>query len=94
MLNTSAFDYNNLVSTENSTSLDSIINSLSSDNFNDPTSHSTTGVISTPINISTYSTDNPNVIDMSYQPTQQTFTADYNGPVMILIDAPFLKKLR
>jgi hypothetical protein len=93
MLNTSAFDYNNLVSTENSTSTDSIIyNSLSSDNFNDLTSHFITGVISTPINIYTYSTYNPNVINMSSPPTQQTFTADYNGLVMILIECIVFNK--
>ncbi|XP_025410371.1 uncharacterized protein LOC112683523 [Sipha flava] len=76
MLNTSAFDYNNLLSTENSTSHDSIINNrLSSDNFNDRTSHSGSGAISTPITNTTYSTDNQNDIIMSSQSTQQTFTA-------------------
>jgi hypothetical protein len=49
-------------------------------------------VISTPINISTYSTDNSNVINMSSQPTQQTFAADYNGPVMILIECTVFNK--
>jgi hypothetical protein len=89
ILNTSAFDYNNLVSTENSTSHDSTINnSLSSDNFNDPTSRSGSGAISTPITNTTYSTDNQNDINMSSQSTQQTFTADYNGPYVPIHASP------
>ncbi|KAL4142166.1 hypothetical protein QTP88_004679 [Uroleucon formosanum] len=89
----SVFVLNNSISTDNNVSADLITNDgLSTDNLNDPTSSSVPVVISTLTNTPTYTTDIFNDINMSSQRTQQTFSADYNGPVIILVECIDMNK--
>ncbi|KAL4085278.1 hypothetical protein QTP88_027137 [Uroleucon formosanum] len=89
----SVFVLNNSISTDNNVSADLITNDgLSTDNLNDPTSSSVPVVISTLMNTPTYTTDISNDINMSSQRTQQTFSADYNGPVIILVECIDMNK--
>ncbi|KAF0755348.1 Uncharacterized protein FWK35_00010295 [Aphis craccivora] len=81
ILNTSQSAFNYI--TDNNSSADPVINNgLSTDNLNDSTSNSLPDVNSTQINTSILSTDLPNDINMSSQYIQQTFSPDYNGPVV------------
>jgi len=91
ILNTSQSAFNYI--TDNTSSADPVINNgLSTDNLNDSTSNSLPYVNSTQINISIHSTDLPNDINMSSQCIQQTFSPDYNGPVVILVECIDLNK--
>jgi len=91
ILNTSQSAFNYI--TDNNSSADPVINNgLSTDNLNDSTSNSLPDVNSTQINTSILSTDLPNDINMSSQYIQQTFSPDYNGPVVILVECIDLEK--
>jgi hypothetical protein len=94
ILNTSqlAFNYINSEFTDNS-SVDSVINNgLPTNNFNDYTSNSVPVVNSTQITTHIRNTDILININMSSQCTQQTFSPDYNVPVMILVECIDLNK--
>lgn len=91
VLNTSqsAFNYN----TDINSSVDSVSNNiLSTDNHNDSTSNSVPVVNSTQITAAIHTTDLPNDINMSSQCMQSTFSPDYNGPVVILVECIDLNK--
>ncbi|KAL4104053.1 hypothetical protein QTP88_019366 [Uroleucon formosanum] len=91
ILNTSQSSFNYI--TDNNSSADSVINNgLSTDNLNDSTPNSLPDVNSTLITTSIHSTDLPNYINMSSQCIQRTFSPDYNGPLMILVECIDLEK--
>ena len=96
ILNTlhSTFSYIDPVSTDNNltTDLQVINNGLYTDNFNDSTWNSVPDVNSTRITPPIHTTDTSNDIILSSQGTQQSFSFDYNGLVILLVECIDLNK--
>jgi len=89
----STFSYIDSAPIENNPSVDSVIkNGLSIDNVNDPTSNSVPDINSTPLTSPIHTTISSNDINMLSQRTQPTFSSDYIGPVMILVECIDLNK--